>query len=188
MESGVDDRIPSFYHDGYGPVASTTKGSFLSGWVTSHCLRNTQEISQFPVTYSVGWWVNKSTHGTNPCSLRHLRQHDISHKYLDTASLYSSFYLLTGGGGGPPSASWFHSSNEDGEDRHDNKQNTKKCIEWITMYIQKWEVINNRIRPSTRPLMKEIQHFIFKIGKEKHRSRGKQGTSTEDTKWATARK
>lgn len=37
------------------------------------------------------------------------------------------------------------------------------------------------MRPSTRPLMKEIQHFIFQTGKEKHRSRGKYGTSTEDT-------
>jgi hypothetical protein len=35
--------------------------------------------------------------------------------------------------------------------------------------------------------MKEIQHFIFKIGEEKHRSRGKHGLSTEDTKRATAR-
>lgn len=188
----LDHRMASFYHDCYGPVASTTEGSFLSRCVTSHCLRNTQEISQFPVTYSVGWWVNKSTHGTNRCSLRkrRMRQQDISHKDLDdTERLYSSFYLLTGEGGGG------------GQLQRDNSILATKMGKTGTITNKITRNVLNRTQRTYKngrsliieypPLhgvsWKKSSTSFPKQGGEKYRSRGKHGKSTEDTKTATAR-
>jgi hypothetical protein len=43
-----------------------------------------------------------------------------------------------------------------------NRGKREKRQEYIGTDIQKWEVINNRKNPSTRPLLKENRHFIFR--------------------------
>lgn len=55
-----------------------------------------------------------------------------------------------------------------------NRGKREKRQEYIATDIQKWEVINNRKNPSTRPLLKENRHFIFRnTGKENTRHKDK---------------